>query len=260
MIVKIQPVFNKQKWVKEKKYLDLAAKSLKDISNNRVEIHWLPSIYSEFDHIDFVNFFSPMNTGDTPEFVSPTWYQNNIYSLNREADHLVFVSRKDEWEKNESNGYTYGYTTTHTPTTAPNFISMMVEDGDKSWKFRNRFAFEHYLVHELAHDYSNLADTWDRTHEFDYTGRLKEFYDLLDFKKVEETLKKKRKLDGQMANFYYKDGDPTIYADVEGKFVGFSTDEGKLRADWPTAKFIKLAADELLKVEMANHHTLAKRQ
>lgn len=256
----IQCVFNTQKWGNEATSLAAVKFKLEKLTKEKMVFEFLPAEYSFFENIPYVVIPFPF-TSELGESPDPKWFKEHIYPLNREADVLIFIIREHEWPDNETvPGRPYGYAYPQYPITAPPFISILAESGDKSWKFKKMPALEHYIPHELAHAFSNFCGIQDRTHELDYKGKIQELYDLFDYDKIKLVLSNKRKLDGAMANFYYKDGDPTIFASVEGLYVGFSTNEAKLRKDWPTAKFIKLAPDELLKASMANEHTLAQRK
>lgn len=255
----IQLIFNHQHWSKEASNIGDIHVKLNELVRGKIDFDFLPALYSEFTNIPFVVNSVPFSTEIT-ESPDALWYRENVYPLNRDADILIFVCRQLEWNDNPTiPGYPYGYCFNQWPITFPPFISMMVQEGDKSWKFKKQSAFVHYISHELGHCFSRICEMNDRTHDLDYSGNIQQLYDSFDYEKIKVALLNKRKLDGQMANFYTVDGNPTIYADVEGKFVGFSTDMPKLLADWPTAKIIKLSPDEMLKAEKSNHHTLAKR-
>lgn len=257
----IQTCFNLQKWGDEAKSLASVKLRLEELTRGKLEFDFLPALYSGFTNIPFVVAPFPFTT-EIGELPDPVWYLNNVYPLNRDADALILVLRELEWPDNKTvPGRPYGYCSNQYPVTAPPFITVLAESGDKAHKRfpKNTPALEAYIVHELAHSFANLSGVQDRTHELDYSRKTQELYDTFDYDKIKLVLKDKRKLDGDKMIFYKKKNDPTLFADVGGILVGVSTDEAKLRSDWPSYAVINLEPDEFLKAKLANHHTLAKR-
>lgn len=261
----IQFLFNLQKWGDEAKSLSKVKLKLDELTRGKLNFEFLPALYTDFTNIPFVVVPFPFSneTGEAPD---PKWYLNLVYPVNREADALILVLKESEWKDNLTvPGRPYGYTSNQYPVTPPPFITILAESGDKSWKDSKVSALEYYVTHELGHAFSNLSGLQDKTHEFDvqrYGGKtdLQGLYDTFDYDKIKLVLSDKRKLDGQIMIVYKKKNDPTLFVDVAGKFVGISTDETKLRLDWPSYKVINLEPDEILKADFANWHTLAKRQ
>jgi hypothetical protein len=256
----IQTCFNLQKWGDEAKSLASVKIRLEELTRGKMEFDFLPALYSNFENIPYVVTMFPF-TSEVGEAPDPVWYKNNVYPLNRDADALILVLRELEWPDNQSiAGRPYGYCSNQYPITAPPFITVLAESGDKSWKYKKISALEHYITHELAHAFANMSDVQDRTHELDYKGKIQELYDLFDYEKIKLVLKDKRKLDGRMSYYYTKPNDGTIYMLVEGKLVGFSTDFALFLKDWPQALEIKLSLDEFTKFSQSNWHTIAKRK
>ena len=173
----IQCVFNLQKWGNEAKALAGVKLRLDELTRGKLDFDFLPALYSDFTNIPFVVVPFPFTTelGEAPDHV---WYLKNVYPLNRDADALILVLRELEWPDNKNiPGRPYGYCTSQYPVTAPPFITVLAESGDKSWKFKKLSALEHYITHELAHSFSNLSGIQDRTHELDYKGKIQQLYD-----------------------------------------------------------------------------------
>lgn len=258
--MKIQTVFNNQKWGDEVKCLLDVKERMEELTGLDIDI--LPALYTNFTDIPF-NIIPYPFTNELGEAPTDDWYRKNIYSLNRDADILVLILKESDWPDNPHiPGRIYGYCINQYPETFPPFITVLADQGDYAHKRypKKTPALKAYIPHEVAHGLARISGVSDKTHELDYKGKTKELYQTFNYEKIKLALNSKRKLDGQVANFYFKQGDPTGFVAVEGKLVGISTDDTNLRKDWPTAKFINLSPDEFLKFDLANFHTLTKRK
>lgn len=259
MKFKIQCFFNNQKWSNELKRLNQVKTKLSEYSKGRLDVEFLPSIYTTYKNIPAVIEMFPF-TNETAENVDPKWYLENIYSQRPDADALVFITnREDWWDKNMANGGTYAYCRGHHPATFPHFISAMAESSEKSWNQPHLYALEHYIPHELGHAFCQITGLPDtKVHELDYAGKIQELYDLFDYDKIEFAIKHKRSLNESMI-IIKKKGDGTLYFLVGKTAVPFSNTYEGFLADFKDAVILELDPDEFLKLKIANHNVVKAR-
>lgn len=251
MTFKIQVVFNNQKWSNELKRLNQAKSRIEQYSRGKIKVEFYPTIYTAYKEIPAVVEMFPF-TNETAENIDPIWYQEKIYSQNPRSDALIFITnKKDWWDKNMTNGSTYGYCRGHHPATFPHFICIMAEPMDKSWKFSDQYALEHYIPHELGHAFCNITGIHDKTHEFDYQGKIQELYDSFDYDKIEAAINNKRDLNNPMYAFQRR-GDTTLYMIQADKLVPVASSWENLKADFPGVISITIEPDEWLKFKTAN--------
>lgn len=256
--LKVQPVFNNQKWATEAARLQELKDAIYQRSGGRIAFELLPSVYSSFTEIPFGTTMS-LDGKETVEAPLHDWYVDSVYPLARNADVIMLICNRTDWkDPYPGNGITYGYMHPNWPTSFPALISMLAEENDRSWKFPELHALTHYGVHETVHALYNNSFTGDRTHELDYAGRLNEAFDHFDYQKINEQLAQRKDLTPPMYVFQLQ-GDATLYFAVGKVLVPFANSYQAFLADFKDAIIVKLPYDEFAKFKVAQTNVVKAR-
>lgn len=257
MTLKIQLVFNNQKYGREADALANAKNRLKALSDGKIEVEWYKPIYTEYKDIPTLVYMDTFS-GETDSAIKHEWFLDNVYKLNTEADVVVFVGKKGDWQYQANGRDTYGHYYSTYPHTYPALIQIVAGESDWSWKWPALTAFNHYLTHEVTHSLAQ-AQGVDKTHEYDYKSinGLGEYLPYLDYNKINYALTHQV---GYLRNYmvYKKQGNATIYIAVGDVLIPVTSYEAFL-ADLKNAVVIELSPNEFLKFKQANKLIVGKR-
>ncbi len=250
MTLKVQLVFNNQKYTNEVGLLGQAKARMDSLSGSRVTYSFYAPIYTTHQNIPSKVYLDA--TGAFDQAVDKDWFIDEIWKLNKEADVVVLVGKKGDWEASYGNQITYGHYYSELPATFPALIQIVAEENDVSWKWPELNAFVHYLTHETSHPLQQMAGP-DRTHEFDYksVNGLSEILPTLNYENINYQLQHKRSYERNASVFVKSENDPTLYLNEADVLVPFSASYENFLADFPNAKVITLQPNEFLKFKIA---------
>jgi hypothetical protein len=248
---KVQLVFNNQKYANELTLIGLARDRMLSLSGGKVLFDYAPIIYTDYKEIPVKVFMDAIGQQDTA--VDKDWFIDNVWSLNKDADIVIFIGKPGDWENTHENITTYGHYYSELPATFPALIQIVAGETDKSWRWPELPAFIHYVTHEVSHPLQQMSGQ-DKTHEFDYASvdGLAQVLPNLDFHKINEQLTYKSSYERNASVFIKKENDSTIYLNEADVLVPFSASFENFLADFPNAKVITVTSNEFLKFRIAN--------
>ena len=188
MTLKVQLIFNNQKYTREADALANARARMSALSGGMVDIEWLPPIYTTHQNIPTLVYMDAFS-GETDSAIKREWFLQNVYSLNKDADVVIFVGQKGDWQYQANGRDTFGHYYSTSPHTFPALIQIVAGENDWSWKYPALTAFSHYVTHEITHSLAQ-AQGVDKTHEYDYKAinGLQEYLPYLDYNKIKQAL------------------------------------------------------------------------
>lgn len=247
MTLKVQLVFNNQKYGNEVGLLGQAKARMDSLSGSKATYSFYAPIYTTHQNIPSKVYLDAAGAFD--QAADKDWFIDNLCELNREADIIVLVGKKGDWEASYGNQITYGHYYSELPATFPALIQIVAEENDVSWKWPELNAFVHYLTHETSHPLQQMAGP-DRTHEFDYksVNGLSEILPNLNYENINYQLTHKVSYEGIKAVFLKRDNDPTIYLEVAGKLLPFAGSYENFLKDFPNSEVVAVPPNALLEV------------
>ena len=188
MTLKVQLVFNNQQYTREADALANARARMSALSGGAVDIEWLTPIYTTLQNIPTLVYMDAFS-GETDSAIKREWFLQNVYSLNKDADVIIFVGKKGDWQYQANGRDTFGHYYSTSPHTFPALIQIVAGENDWSWKYPDLTAFSHYVTHEITHSLAQ-AQGVDKTHEYDYKSinGLQEYLPYLDYNKIKQAL------------------------------------------------------------------------
>lgn len=248
----VQLVFNNQKYANELTLLGLTRDRMLSLSGGKVLLSYLPVIYTEHQNIPAKVFMD--TTGQQDMAVDKDWLIDNVWSLNKTADVVIFIGKPGDWQNSHDNITTFGHYYSELPATFPALIQVVSGETDRSWKYPELPAFVHYVTHEVSHALYQNSGAIDRTHELDYQSvdGLAQGLPSLDYYKIKYQLDHKTSYEENPAVFIKKENDSTIYLNESNVLVPFSASYENFLADFPGAKVITVNPTEFLKFKIAN--------
>lgn len=251
MTLNIQLVFNNQKYTKETEILAQTKARMEYLSGGKVSINWLTPIYTNHTNIPALVYMDAFS-GENDCAVSHDWFLRNVYNLNKEADVVVFVGKKGDWQYQANGVTTYGHYYSTLPTTFPALIQIVAEEDDISWKWGNLSAFTHYVTHEISHALYQASGAVDKTHQLDYMAvdGLIQGLPNLEYNKVNYVVAHQV---GYLRKYmvYKKQGDGTLYFAVGDVLIPFASTYEDFLADLKDAIVVELSANEFLRLRQA---------
>lgn len=251
MQLKVQLVFNNQKYANEVGLLGQAKARMEALSGGKVSFNFPMPIYTAHQNIPSKVFMD--TSGQFDQAVDKDWFIDQIWSLNKQADMVVLVGIPGDWQNTINGLTTYGHYYSELPATFPALIQIVACETDNSWKWPELNAFVQYLIHEVSHPLQQMSGQ-DRTHEFDYASvdGLGQILPNLNYEKINYQLVHKTSYERNAAVFVRSANDQTIYLNEADVLVPFSASYENFLADFPNAKVVILAPDEFLKFRIAN--------
>lgn len=261
--LKTQIVFNNQTFSVDA--LVEAWSRMKELSADRVELDFLPPIHTTFANIPS-GVYPGGITGEMDTAIRREWFEENIYPLGEEADVVILVGKKGDWQYQYTEGAishsTFGHYYSDKPPAFPLMIQIVAEEVDRSWKWPELSAITHYITHEVSHGLAQngTVNALDRTHLYDYASvdGLKQLYNELDYESVYDSLIHKKGYSRKML-IYKKQADDTLYFAVGSKLVPFASSYEVFLKDFKDAVVIELPPDEFLKFKLASFLVVKER-
>lgn len=248
----VQLVFNNQHYANEVGLLGQAKARMEYLSGSKVSFHFLPPLYTNHQNIPALIYQDGLGAFDSA--VSKDWLIDTIYPLCPDADIIVFIGKKGDWQYQTENLTTFGHYYSTQPATFPLLIQVVAEETDNSWKWPQLNAFVHYLTHEVSHGLLQNSGGADRTHELDYASQdgLLQGLPGLDYDEINYSLTHKVGYGRNNPVIIQKEGDPTLYFAVADILVPFAADYADFLKDFKDAKIILVTPNEFLKFRLAN--------
>lgn len=255
----VQVIFNNQQYTLgfQQQLID-AADRLKVLSNSKLEVNYLPVKTVTNPYIPAGVYDDGF--GNTDCAIMKDWFIDNVWVLAKDADVVVLVGRKGDWQYIANNTVTYGHYYSELPATFPALIQIVAEQNDMSWKWPTLPALVHYLTHEISHPLQQMSGE-DKTHQYDYASvnGLSEILPNLDYNKINKQLELKSSYERNAGVFIKKEGDNTLYI-LEGDIlIPIAASEVNLRKDFPGLKIITAKPNDMLKFRTANFTLLKDR-
>lgn len=251
MNLKVQLVFNNQKYNNEVGLLGQAKARMESLSGGKVSFNFLTPIYTAHSNIPAKVYMD--TSGQFDQAADKDWFIDNIWSLSKQADVVVLVGKPGDWQNTINNITTFGHYYSELPATFPALIQIVAGETDNSWKWPTLNAFVHYLTHEGSHPLQQMDGT-DRTHEFDYASidGLNQILPNISYENINYQLTHKVSYERNAAVFIKKEGDGTIFLNEGDILIPFSASYENFLADFPNGKVVEISPNEFLKLRIAN--------
>lgn len=266
MRLNVQLVFDNQKLGNELALCVEANQRMRMLTNDKVDLEFLDSIYTSFKDIPTELNMSDPN-GDAYRAVQREWFIRNVFSINPRADVIILVGANGDWDNAFQNGpvlsTTFGLYYSNVPTTFPGMIQIVAAGHDTSWRYPEYLsAFVHYVTHEISHLLFQAAEVPDRCHELDYKSvdGLHEALPALDYSLIAKKLALKT---NYMTEFpvFKSENDGTLYAHIGGFYLEpIAADWNKFVKDFPGAKVVTLSPNEMLKYKVGGETLIKNRK
>ncbi len=249
--LKVQLVFNNQTYTNETNLMAQAASRMTQLSGGKVVLDFLPPIRTIHQNIPAKVY---MDASGQDCAVDKDWFIENVWSLNKGADVVIFVGKPGDWQNTHEGITTYGHYYSELPATFPALMQIVAGENDVSWKWPTLPAFVHYVTHEISHALFQNSDAQDQTHLYDYASvdGLATALPNLNYETINYRLAHKVSYERNAAVFIKKEGDGTIYLNEADVLVPFSAKYENFLADFPNAKVLTLSPNEFLKLRIAN--------